>query len=43
MAGPWLAMRVPAGAMRAALSVTLSVLGAELFWSGVAPLLQKNL
>jgi uncharacterized membrane protein YfcA len=39
LAGPWLAMRVPARAMRAALSLVLSILGAELFWSGVAPLL----
>jgi uncharacterized membrane protein YfcA len=39
LVGPWLAMRVPVRAMRAALSFGLSILGAELFWSGVASLL----
>ena len=33
--GPWLALRIPARPMRAALSVVLSVLGAQLFWRGV--------
>jgi uncharacterized membrane protein YfcA len=37
--GPWLAVRVPVRTMRAALSIVLSILGAELFWSGVASLL----
>jgi uncharacterized membrane protein YfcA len=36
--GPWLSTRVPARVMRTALSVALSVLGAQLFWRGVAPL-----
>jgi len=35
LAGPWLATRIPVRAMRAALSATLSVLGAQLFWRGV--------
>jgi|SRR5581483_6037889 len=39
LVGPWLAMRVPMRTMRAALSFVLSILGAELFWSGVASLL----
>jgi uncharacterized membrane protein YfcA len=38
LAGPWLAMRIPVRAMRAALSLILCILGAELFWRGVAPL-----
>jgi uncharacterized membrane protein YfcA len=38
MAGPWLATRIPVLAMRTALSVVLSILGAQLFWRGVAPL-----
>ena len=33
-----LATRVPVRAMRAALSLVLTVLGAQLFWRGVAPL-----
>ena len=36
--GPWLATRVPAHVMRGVLSVALSVLGTQLFWRGVAPL-----
>jgi len=39
LAGPWLATRIPVRTMRAALSATLSVLGAQLFWRGIAPLL----
>ena len=39
LAGPWLAARVPVRAMRAALSLVLSVLGVQLFWRGVASLL----
>jgi hypothetical protein len=35
LAGPWLAARAPVRPMRAALSLVLSVLGAELFWRGV--------
>jgi uncharacterized membrane protein YfcA len=38
LAGPWLATRVPVRAMRAGLSLILSVLGAQLFWRGVASL-----
>ena len=38
LAGPWLAMLLPMRAMRAALSLVLSVLGADLFWRGLAPL-----
>lgn len=39
IAGPWLAMRIPVRTFRAALSLVLSLLGAELFWRGVSPLL----
>jgi len=39
LVGPWLAMRVPVRTMRAALSSILSILGAQLFWSGIAALL----
>lgn len=39
LAGPWLAMRLPVRAMRAALSVLLAILGAEMFWRGVTPLI----
>jgi uncharacterized membrane protein YfcA len=38
LVGPWLATRMPVRAMRAALSLVLSVLGAQLFWRGVASL-----
>jgi uncharacterized membrane protein YfcA len=38
LAGPWLAPRVPARTMRAALSLMLSILGAQLFCRGVAAL-----
>jgi uncharacterized membrane protein YfcA len=38
LVGPWLATRVPLRTMRAALSMMLSVLGTQLFWRGVAPL-----
>jgi uncharacterized membrane protein YfcA len=38
-AGPWLATRVPVRTMRAVLSLTLSVLGAQLFWRGAVALL----
>ena len=37
LAGPWLAMRIPVRALRAALSLVLSCLGVQLFWRGVAP------
>ena len=40
-AGPWLATRVPVRIMRVALSLTLSVLGAQLFWRGAAALLRS--
>ena len=39
LAGPWLATRIPTQAMRAALSVMLSMLGTQLFWRGVAPMI----
>ena len=35
LAGPWLALCIPPRPMRAALSVVLSMLGAQLFWRGV--------
>jgi uncharacterized membrane protein YfcA len=38
LVGLWLAVRIPARHMRAALSATLSVLGAQLFWRGVTSL-----
>jgi uncharacterized membrane protein YfcA len=38
LVGPWLAMRVPVRVMRAALSLVLSILGAQLFWRGLEPL-----
>jgi uncharacterized membrane protein YfcA len=38
LVGPWLAVRLPVRAMRTALSVLLAILGAEMFWRGVAPL-----
>jgi len=37
LVGPWLAMRVPVRALRLAMSLVLSILGAELFWRGVSP------
>jgi uncharacterized membrane protein YfcA len=39
LAGPWLATRIPVRTMRAVLSATLSVLGGQLFWRGIAPML----
>jgi uncharacterized membrane protein YfcA len=39
LTGPWLATRVPMRLLRAALSLVLSVSGAQLFWRGVAPLI----
>jgi uncharacterized membrane protein YfcA len=36
--GPWLALQVPAPALRRALLLALSLFGAQLFWRGVAPL-----
>jgi uncharacterized protein len=40
LVGPWLAMRVPAPALRTALLLVLSVFGAQLFWRGVGPLVR---
>ena len=40
LVGPWLAMRVPAPALRTALLRVLSVFGAQLFWRGVGPLVR---
>jgi uncharacterized membrane protein YfcA len=39
--GPWLAMKVPAPALRTALLLVLSIFGAQLFWQGVAPLVAR--
>jgi uncharacterized membrane protein YfcA len=41
LAGPWLGARVPARAMRAALSGVLCVVGGQLFWRGVAELIHR--
>jgi uncharacterized protein len=37
--GPWLALQVPAAAVRTALLLALSFVGVQLFWLGVAPLI----